>query len=314
MNFPFTPSVQYTAIALAYRNRDMIADQVLPRITVTKRSFKWDKHEKAGLFQVPSTLVGRKGKPNEVEFKSSEETSSVSDYGLEDAVPQDDIDAASDKPGLDPLGKATEGVTELIMLDREIRTANLVFSDTTYPTGNKLELSGSTDKWNAYAEANSDPVADILTAKEAALMPYNTCVMGESVWFALRRHPALIKAFFPVNSSGGGILSLQQFQELFEFNTVLIGRAKKATSKPGQILAIGDVWGDSFAMLHQNPLADIRGNRITFGATAEYGTRIAGANPDRNIGLRGGQRVRVGESVKELITAPDCGYLLYNVL
>lgn len=314
MNFPFTPSVQYTAIALAYSNREMIADQVLPRVTVNERSFKWDKHEKAGLFQVPSTLVGRKGKPNEVEFKASEETSSVSDYGLEDAVPQEDIDAARSKPGLDPLGKATEGVTELIMLDREIRTADLVFGAATYPTGNKLELSGATDKWNAYAEANSDPVADILTPKEAALMPYNTCVMGESVWFALRRHPKLLAAYFPVNASGGGILSLQQFQELFEFERVFIGRAKKATSKPGQTLTIGDVWGDSFAMLHQNPLAGIRGNRITFGATAEYGNRVAGADPDRNIGLRGGQRVRVGESVKELITAADCGYLLYNVL
>lgn len=314
MNHPFTPSVQYTAIALAYSNRAMIADEVLPRMTVNERSFKWDKHEKAGLFQVPSTLVGRKGKPNEVEFKATEETSSVSDYGLEDAVPQEDIDAARSKPGLDPLGKATEGVTDLIMLDREIRTANVVFSDATYPTGNKLELSGSTDKWNAYAEANSDPVADILTAKEAALMPYNTCVMGESVWFALRRHPKLLEAYFPVNASGGGILSIQQFQELFEFERVLIGRAKKATSKPGQTLALGDVWGDSLAMLHQNPLAGLRGNRITFGATAEYGTRVAGADPDRNIGLRGGQRVRVGESVKELVTASDCGYLLYNVL
>lgn len=314
MNFPFTPSVQYTAIALAYANRAMIADEVLPRMTVNERSFKWDKHEKAGLFQVPSTLVGRKSAPNEVEFKATEETSSVADYGLDDVVPQEDIDAAKGKPGLDPLGKATEGTSELVMLDREIRTADLVFGAATYPTGNKLELSGSTDKWNAYTETASDPVADILTAKEAALMPYNTCVMGESVWFALRRHPALIKAFFPVNASGGGILSIQQFQELFEFEKVLIGRAKKATSKPGQTLAIADVWGDSFAMLHQNPLAGIRGNRITFGATAEYGNRVAGVMPEPKIGLRGSQRVRVGESVKELITAADCGYLLYNVL
>lgn len=42
MKFPFTPSPQYTAIALAYSNREMIADQVLPRLTVTAREFKWD--------------------------------------------------------------------------------------------------------------------------------------------------------------------------------------------------------------------------------------------------------------------------------
>jgi hypothetical protein len=313
MKFPFQPAPQYTAIALAYNNREMIADQVLPRLDVTQREFKWDKHTKADLFQVPSTLVGRKGSPNEVEFSAAEETSSVLDYGLDDVVPFEDIAAAQSKPGMDPLGKAVEGVTNLIMLDREIRTADLVFNPATYPVGNKVQLA-TVDQWNEYAEANSDPVADILTAKEAALMPYNTCVIGEAVWFALRRHPKLLAAYYPVNASGGGVMTLQQFAELFEFERVLIGRAYKATNKPGQTLALSRVWGNHFAMLHQNPLASLRGNGITFGATAEYGTRFAGTMDEPKVGLRGATRVRVGEMVKELITASDCGYLIQDAI
>lgn len=313
MNFPFTPSPQYTAIALAYANREMIADQVLPRLTVNAREFKWDKHEKSSLFQVPSTLVGRKGQPNEVEFKATEETSSVGDYGLDDVVPREDIEAAAGKPGLDPLGRATEGVTQLIMLDRESRAADLVFNPSTYPSGNKVQLSGN-DQWNEYAQTASDPVEDILTAKESALMPFNTCVMGEAVWFALRRHPKLLAAYYPVNASGSGVLTLQQFQELFEFERVLVGRAYKATSKPGQTLALGRVWGNHFAMMHQNPLATLRGNGITFGATAEYSTRFASTMDEPKTGLRGATRVRVGETVKELITASDCGYLIQDAI
>jgi hypothetical protein len=313
MKFPFVPSPQYTAIALAYTNRELIADQVLPRLTVSAREFKWDRHEKSSLFMVPNTLVGRKGRPNEVEFAATEETSSVGDYGLEDAIPQEDVDAAQGKPGLDPIGRATEGVSQLIALDREVRTANLVFNPATYPVGNKVQLS-TNDQWNEYAQAASDPVEDILSAKEAALMPYNTAVIGEKVWFALRRHPKLLAAYYPVNASGGGLLTLQQFAELFEFERVLIGRAKKATSKPGQTLALGDVWGNHFAMLHQNPLASLRGNGITFGATAEHGTRFASTRPDADIGLRGGTRVRIGETVKELITAADCGYLIQDAV
>jgi hypothetical protein len=313
MNFPFTPSPQYTAIALAYANREMIADQVLPRITVNAREFKWDKHAKSSMFQVPSTLVGRKGSPNEVEFTAVEETASVGDYGLDDVVPVEDVQAAAGKPGLDPLGRAVEGVTNLIMLDREQRAADLVFNPDTYPVANKVQLSGN-DQWNEYAQSASDPVADILTAKEAALMPFNTCVMGEAVWFALRRHPKLLAAYFPVNASGGGILSLQQFSELFEFERVLVGRAYKATSKPGQTLALGRVWGNHFAMMHQNPLASLRGNGITFGATAEYGTRFAGTMEEPKVGLRGATRVRVGESIKELVTASDCGYLVQDAI
>lgn len=314
MKFPFQPSPQYTAIALAYTNREMIADQVLPRINVTAREFKWDEHAKSSMFQVPSTLVGRKGSPNEVEFSAVEKTSSVKDFGLDDVVPVEDIEAAQGKPGLDPLGRAVEGVSQLIMLDREIRTADLMFNPATYPVGNKVELSNANDKWTAYAQTASDPVDDILTAKEAALMPFNTCVMGEKVWFALRRHPKLLAAYFPVNATGGGILSLQQFQELFEFDRVLIGRAKKSTVKPGQNLVLGDVWGNHFAMMHQNPLASLRGNGITFGATAEYGTRFAGTMDEPKVGLRGATRVRVGEMVTELITAADCGYLIQSAV
>jgi len=313
MKFPFTPSPQYTAIALAYANRDMIADQVLPRLTVTAREFKWDLHAKSSLFQVPSTLVGRKGSPNEVEFSATEETSSVGDYGLDDVVPREDIEAAAGKPGLDPLGRATEGTTQLIMLDREVRAADLVFAAATYPSGNKVQLA-TNDQWNEYAQSASDPVEDILTGKEAALMPYNTCVMGEAVWFKLRRHPKLLASYFPINATGGGILTLQQFAELFEFERVLVGRAYKATSKPGQTLTLARVWGNHFAMMHQNPLASLRGNGITFGATAEFGNRFASTMDEPKIGLRGATRVRVGETVKELITASDCGYFIEDAI
>lgn len=313
MKFPFTPSPQYTAIALAYTNRQMIADQVLPRLTVNAREFKWDKRTKADLFTVPSTLVGRKGSPNEVEFTATEETSSVLDFGLDDVVPIEDVAAAAGKPGIDPLGRAVEGVSQLIMLDREKRVADLVFSANTYPVGNKSTLAGN-DQWSAYAQANSDPVADIMTAKENALMPYNVAVMGEQVWFALRRHPKILAAIYPVNYSGDGMITLAQFQELFEFEQVLVGSARINTANPGQAMSLSRVWGKHFAMMHQNPLASLRGNGITFGATAEYGTRIAGTIDEPKVGLRGATRVRVGESVKELVTASDCGYLFTDAI
>lgn len=310
---PFTPAPQYTAIALAYTNRQLIAEQVLPRISVGQRSFKWDKHTKGDNFLVPDTKVGRKGRPNEVEFSATEQDASVEDFGLEDVVPNDDIAEARSKPGLDPLGRAVEGITNLLMLDREKRVADIVFSAATYPSGNKVQLS-TNDQWNEYAQAASDPVADILTGKEGALMELNTCVMGEAVWYALRRHPVILKSVYPVNGSDKGMITLAQFAELFEFERVLVGRAKIASSKKGQSLTLVDVWGNHFAMHHQNPLASLRGNGITFGATAEWGSRLAWTRDEPDIGLRGAQRARVGETVVELITAADCGYFIEDAI
>ena len=41
---------------------------------------------------------------------------------------------------------------------------------------------------------------------------------------------------------------------------------------------------------------------------------MAASWEDRNIGLLGGKVVRVGERMKELVTAPDVGFLLQNVV
>jgi hypothetical protein len=95
---------------------------------------------------------------------------------------------------------------------------------------------------------------------------------------------------------------------------VLVGRAMINTAKPGQTATLSRVWGNHFAMMHMNPLASLRGNGITFGATAEYGTRIAGSMDEPKVGLRGATRVRTGESVKELITAADCGYYIQDCI
>ncbi|EHF7717022.1 phage capsid protein, partial [Salmonella enterica] len=60
-------------------------------------------------------------------------------------------------------------------------------------------------------------------------------------------------------------------------------------------------------------LADTQGG-VTFGFTAQFGSRVSGSIPDPDMGMRGGQRVRVGESVRELIVAQDCGYFFQNAV
>ena len=90
--FPVTPEL--TAIAIAYRNPDvsLIADDVLPRVkAVGTRDFGYTVYDLSS-FDRPNTYVGRKGRPNEVSMGSHELTAAIEDYGLDDRIPQDDID------------------------------------------------------------------------------------------------------------------------------------------------------------------------------------------------------------------------------
>jgi len=302
--FPIDPFL--TGLALAYSNRALIGDRVLPRVPVGKQEFKWWKYDKADRFTIPKTLVGRTSRVNEVEFGATEETSSTRDYGLEDPIPQSDIDNAP--ANYNPKSYATEALTDLILLDREVRVASLVFDPATY--GAQHEALANADKFDA---PNSDPIELIGDKLDSTLMRANTLVFGRDAYRTLSRNTSIVKASNR-NDGDKGIARRQDIADLFEIpvENILVGEGFVNTAKKGQTPSFVRVWGDSIAMLHLNPVANTRSG-VTFGYSAQWGTRVSGSAYDRDIGLRGGERVRVGESLKELIVAPDCGYLLSDV-
>ncbi|MFN8996736.1 MAG: phage capsid protein, partial [Pseudomonadota bacterium] len=73
------------------------------------------------------------------------------------------------------------------------------------------------------------------------------------------------------------------------------------------------VWGKHAAALFiSEDMANA--DQPTFGFTAEFGQRIAGTMDEPKMGLRGSVRIRVGESVKEVIAANDAGYYFENAV
>jgi len=304
--FPIVPA--QTGIAIAYRNEEYVADMVLPRKTVDAETFKFWRYNVAEAFTIPDTRVGRKSKPNEVEFSATEDEASTSDYGLNDPIPYSDIRKA-ELAGYDPRLRAVEGIMDLVLLDRELRTANIVFNANTYPVGNKVTLSG-VGQWSDYV--NSDPVSAILNALDVPMMRPNTLVFGQSPWTVFRQHPKVVKATNK-NSGDAGAAAKQAVAELFEVNQIIIGKSRLNSAKKGQAASLARVWGKHCAMLYLNPLADNQ-RGITFGFTAQYGTRIAGSYEKKDIGLEGGEIVGAGEKVKELIIAADTGYFFQNAV
>lgn len=303
---PFPSDPQLTGIAIAYRNGAYIADSVLPRDTVAAQEFKWWEYPIAETFFLPDTRVGRKGAPNEIDLTATEQTSKTDDYGLDDAIPQNDI--ANAPAGKDPVGHAVMQLTDYIMLDREKRTADLVFNAANYPGANKITLAG-TDQWSDFVAAASDPIDDIMTGINACLVKPNVLTMGQDVWTKLSQHPKIQKAVHG-NQGDTGIARRAQIAELFELDEVLVGQSRLNTAKKGQAATLSRVWGKSALLHFRNKLATVNGGTLTFGLTPQWQGRLSGQTPDPKIGLRGGQRVRVGESVKELIVASQAAYLI----
>lgn len=302
--FPYKP--EHTGIAIAYRNKDYIADEVLPRVLVGKQSFEFREYPKGQSLSVPNTFVGRKGEPNEVELTFTEKTESTVDYGLLDKIPMSDF--ANAPEGYDPTGAAIEWLTDLLMLDRERRTAELVFNPNTFSTGYKATLTG-TAQWS---HADSNPLLAIEDALNTPIMRPNIAVLGNQVWSKLRSHPAIVKAVHG-NSGDSGLATRRQVADLLELEDIYVGMAWVNTAAKGQAVTTSRVWGKHAAFIHRNKLAGPQ-RGLTFGFTAQFGERIAGERENPKMGLRGGMEVISGESVKELVTAGDLGYLFVNAI
>lgn len=298
-----TRDPHYTGISIAFRNSTLIADEVFPRVPVSAEEFRYIRMTEADGFTVPSTLVGRKSSPNEVEFGGAEVTGQTQDHGLQDVVPQRDIDNAIE--GHDPLAHSTEFTTDLVLLGREVRAAALAFAPGNFASANKVTLT-SGDKWSA--KTTSDPVDDIMTGLDVCIMRPNIMVIGQEAWRQLSTHPAILKAVHG-NDGDSGVARRQAIAELFELEDIYIGRGWLNNAKPGQSMSLARVWTDSCLLAYRNRLATpMRG--ATFGFTAQFGDRVVDIQHDGKIGLRGGKRVKVGESVKEVMPSDKLGYLI----
>ena len=312
---PFPVEARLTQIALAVKPQGLIADQVLPRIPVPGKKFIYSKLNVAEQFTIPDTKVGRASYPNEVEFGGTDVTDSCEDYGLDDFVPNSDLQLAAGT-NFNPMGMATEGITTLLELAREKRAADLLFTKSNYNGSLSTTLSG-TSQWS---HADADPVSALLTAADSLLVRPNLLVIGRAVWTVLRRNSKVVAAVLGKTKSGAaltaaGVLDQQAVADLFEVDTILIGEPFANTAKPGQTASYSRLWGKHAALLRIDSAVRTTTMALpTFGFTAQYGSRIAGNIPDPKRGLHGGQTVRVGESLKELISWQDAGYFWENAV
>lgn len=307
-NFPVDQRL--TDIAVMYRNPDQvyIADEALPR-TPTDQKFKWMQYGIDQFITVPDTKVGRKSNPTEVEFVGTEVPDETADYGLDDFVPNSDI--LADNQGVDPLGVATNGVAGLMKMAREVRVAAQIFNTNNYVVGQKQTLSGTT-QWSDYA--NSNPLDAILAALDAVPMYRpNVMTMGQSVWTKLRQHPKIVQAVKNTNQ-GSGVVTRQEFADLLEIQTVLVGNSFLNGAKRGQTAQTARVWGKHAAFYYRDRQAGPQ-NGMTFGFTADFGGGFfATQMEDKKRGIIGGITVRVGEMCKEIVCAKELGYYFENAV
>lgn len=306
---PFPVNPVLSQIAIRYTNGDFVASQILPDTQVPEEKFYFMDYSKTPTFDLVEDEVGRKGEVKEIDWECEQKEGSVTDRALKHKIPLSDIEAAQRSPiPIDPEAEATEQLIELIRLGHEVRTSRLVQNLNTYPESQRVTM-GADDKFN---NPEFNPIDPVKRALDKPIMRPNSLVFGQAAWTEFRSNPFIVKATLK-NSGDAGMASRQAVAELFEIQNVIVGQSRLNVNRPGHAPNLAYCWGPHLSLLHINPRATVRSG-VTFGYTCRLGTPWSGSEFDKNIGARGGIEVRTGESIRELIIAPQCGYFFQNCI
>lgn len=298
-------------------NRGYIADVVIPRVRVDSPEFRYPEYPIDEAFQVYDTQVDRLGRLNEIVSSAGEATGAVKDWGLMEPVPYRDQAAAqaSNLP-FSLLARAARNVTDKVQLAREIRASTMLFSAGNYQAGYKQTLAG-TGAGGQWSAADSKPVQMIQDVAAGMLLQPNVALMGLPVRNILARH-ADISVALGGTAQSGRIVSDAEIATVLGVERIIVGNTIRATSKRGQALTTGSIWGKHLALLRMPTIGGdgmaMDANEPSFAMTFQWGDKVAGTIEDPYMGLWGGQRVKAGESLIEKQVAPFAGYLFTNAV
>jgi hypothetical protein len=234
--------------AVSYKNTDLIGRDVIPFVTVQKKSDSYMTYEKKDAFTVPETVRGPTDTANSVDWAASTGSYSCVDHALNKFTP--DAIAANADPGVDMRRRTTEMLTDLILLGYEQAVATLVTTAGNY-SGQITTLTGG-DQWSSYA--TSDPLGNIETARAGCFYAPKICVMGYEVWAILKQHPQIL------DRVSGGATNASPAQvtkalvaELFEVDQLLVGNAKINLNNYAQTASYTRIWGKDVVMAYTLP-------------------------------------------------------------
>lgn len=306
------------SVSLKYKNSIFRINELLPLVHVLKRSDKILVNDMSNVFTRHKTARGQDGRSNFVSFNEHTVEFSCKNHALHTYVSDKLVKNAN--PALQPLIRATEGLTEKILLDREIRGAEYLGDTANYNTAFKQNIAAA---WGDLTASN--PVEDILAAKGSMLTPPNVFAVGDQDFRSLIQHPA-----FKQYISGGAtadspaVMTAEVLASILGVERVIVFASQYRTNpdEPDASATWEMIW-DNFAGLYyveglgeDNFLPEL--DMTSFGFMASWDPdqkqRPTRVNVDFNMERDGGSHFLEAEEDTDItISIPEVGFLFYNL-
>lgn len=230
--------------AAGYQNDKPMADMYAPPILDSKPSNKYFTFAKEDAFQrAQPSIGGTAAQVAEIAPRLSNATFTTIEYALGGFVGVQ-IDAAADAP-LRIRQATTKRVLDALILEREIRVANLATTSGTWDSTVVTSL-GATAKWNG--GSTSDPVADIQNKIETSWGTPNGILMSRQVFHAFQRN-SQVQKYFTYKDSSKPLPDATQMSALLELPPIYVADMRYIAASG----ALTYVWGTSAILFRVPP-------------------------------------------------------------
>lgn len=195
--------VALSQFAIGYRNTAFVADILAPRVGVARQTDKYIIADREGQRAGEKTLRASGAPARRIRM-----TESMDSYFADSHALSFELVAETEN-----IGRRRQQLAQMLMdkilLDKEIACAALLTSTAKVTTNRTL---AGADQWSA--ATTSDPQGDVETAKSAIRLSgveANIIVITDPVFQALKKHPAVKKAFAYTAVGSIGVAQLQSF-------------------------------------------------------------------------------------------------------
>jgi hypothetical protein len=295
-------------LAQQYKNREFIADQVLPVVDVDYEQFEYLVFDRGATFKHQNTKYGHDASANVLDLKATKVKANTDSHAMSTYIDEKEERQA---PGIAIESLKTEALMDAIFLDREMEAAAFL-TDTAKVTQNAT-LAGAS-QWSA---AGSHPKQELLTRFGSILGKNITMVVGKQVDDVLRLHADIIEA---VKYTRGAVETESIIASYFGVAKYLVGEAFVDTAAEGQAESLGYVWGKHCTLLHTPEAPNAMMSKASAGYIARWKggaggpVRVFTAKvPTRGTG-QGATFIKAETDWKMVFTSQIHMFLLKNVV
>ena len=234
---------------------------------------------------------GTNSEPNLVDEQLFEREIKLEEKKLgRDINPRDVRDA--DLPTLLDETRVTKMVTQMLLMNMEIRAANLVLTSGNYATANTSALA-SGSKWN---EAGGDPESDLITINEALRngcgRSANALILDTLTLDKLRLSPTWRSRTQYTNA---GPIPLDLIKAYFGIDYLFTGKARYDNAVMGAARSMATVWGDDAVFFNFDPSTSLESQNAFRIYMATPGFDVSVLIDEKRRGSAGPmRRVQVG--------------------